>query len=70
MTISKRIKSLREDHEPRLSQAELGKELHKTQRTISRLERGEVHLQDTDIIAYCKFFGVSADYILGLSDEK
>ena len=70
MTIYERIRALREDSEPPMSQEELGRKLHKTQRSVSRLENGESHLQDVDIIAYCKVFGVTADYILGLSDKK
>ena len=68
MTIQERIKSLREDCEIPLTQMALGKKLNRSQRAISRLETGESHLQDVDIIAYCKFFNVSADYILCLSD--
>ncbi len=66
MTISERLKNLREEYETPLNQTQLGEKLHKSQRAISRLETGEAHLQDDDIIAYCKFFNVSADYILGL----
>jgi len=69
MTIYERIRNLRESLDPPMSQAELGRNLHKTQRAISRLETGESHLQDSDIIAYCNFFRVSADYILGLTDD-
>ncbi len=69
MTIPERLKMLREEHEPPLNQTQLGEKLHKSQRAISRLETGEAHMQDDDIIAYCRFFNVSADYILGLSDS-
>ncbi|MBQ8740529.1 MAG: helix-turn-helix transcriptional regulator [Clostridia bacterium] len=68
MTIAERLKSLREEHKDHLNQTELGKRLNKSQRAISRLETGEAHLQDDDLIAYCNFFNVSADYILGLPD--
>lgn len=68
MTIPERLKSLREEYKEPLNQTDLGKHLHKSQRAISRLETGESHLQDDDLIAYCKFFNVSADYILGLPD--
>ena len=68
LTIQERIKSLREDYEIPLTQTKLGEKLNRSQRAISRLETGESHLQDEDIIAYCKFFNVSADYILCLSD--
>ncbi len=69
MTIQERIKFLREEYKTPLTQAQLGQKLNKSQRTISRLETGDAHLQDDDIIAYCKFFNVSADYILCLSDS-
>ncbi|MBP3323067.1 MAG: helix-turn-helix transcriptional regulator [Clostridia bacterium] len=70
MKINERLKVLREECKPFLSQAELGDRMYRSQRAISRLETGEAHLQDVDIIAYCKFFKVSADYILGLTDKK
>ena len=66
MNISERLRALREDREPPINQTELGKALNKSQKAISRLETGTAHLQDDDLIAYCKFFNVSADYILGL----
>ena len=66
MTIQDRIRALREEGEKPISQTELGKVLHKSQKAISRLETGEVHLLAEDIIAYCKYYNVSADYILGL----
>lgn len=66
MTIHERLKSLREKDKKYLNQTQLGKLLNKSQKSIYRLETGEAHLQDEDIIAYCLHFGVSADYILGL----
>lgn len=68
MTVCERIRMLREEYETPLTQAQLGEKLHMSQRAVSRLETGEAHLQDDDIIAYCNFFNVSADYILGLPD--
>lgn len=70
MTVPERLKALREEGQIKLSQTELGKKLNMSQKAISRLETGESHLQDDDIIAYCKFFNVSADYILGITDKK
>lgn len=58
------IRALREDHD--LNQTEMGKILYKSQRAISRMESGEIHIQEEDIKIYCKYFNVSADYILGL----
>lgn len=66
MTIPERLKALREEDKQSLNQTQLGKLLNKSQKAISRLETGEAHLQDEDLIAYCLHFGVSADYILGL----
>ena len=68
MTIPETVKSLREEYKTKLNQTDLGQKLHMSQKAISRLETGDAHLQDDDIIAYCKFFNVSADYILGLID--
>ena len=66
MTISERIKALREER-TNYTQTELGKLLNMSQLQISRIETGRAHLKDEDIILYCNFFNVSADYILGLS---
>lgn len=65
MTIAERIKALREE-KTNLNQTELGKELNLSQMQISRLETGNAHINDDVLISYCKFFKVSADYILGL----
>lgn len=52
-----------------LTQAQLAKEFLTTQDNISRLEKGKAF--DCDIIcSISKFFGVSADYLLGLSDVQ
>lgn len=68
MTIPERIRALREE-KTNYTQTELGKLLNMSQLQISRLETGRAHLKDEDIIVYCKFFNVSADYILGLSKK-
>lgn len=67
MTINETIKALREER-TKLNQTEFGKAINKSQMQISRLETGQAHLQDEDIITYCKLFNVSADYILGLPE--
>lgn len=65
MTIPERLRALREER-TNYNQTQLGKMLNMSQLQISRLETGRAHLQDDDLIAYCNFFNVSADYILGL----
>ena len=67
MTIPERIKALREER-TNYNQTEFGKLMNLSQLQISRLETGRTHLKEEEIILYCNFFNVSADYILGLPD--
>ena len=67
MTIPERIKALREER-TNLTQTEFGKIMKMSQLQISRIETGRAHLKEEEIILYCKFFNISADYILGLPD--
>lgn len=62
------ISNLREDAD--LTQKALGRILNITQRKISYLENGKSEPNIEDIKAYCEFFDVSADYILGLTNDK
>ena len=59
------LRNLREDAD--LSQAALAKKLHMTQRKISYLECGKYEPSLGDIIAFCRFFQVSTDLLLGIS---
>lgn len=52
-----------------LTQADLAKSLGTTQKTISKYETEYLDLSTATIITFCKFFEVSADYLLGLTDE-
>ena len=65
-TVSLKIKELRVEN--KLSQAELGEKLSVSQDTISLWENGKSLPSVEDLVALCKLFSVSADYILGLSD--
>ena len=65
LTIGERIKALREE-KTNLTQTQLGKVLNLSQLQISRIETNRAHMNDETLIIYCKFFKVSADYILGL----
>jgi len=62
------IKDLREDND--LKQSEIAKVLSITQQVYSRYELGINEIPQRHIVALCKFYNVSADYILGLSKEK
>ena len=64
MTFGEKLKRLREMHD--LSQTALGKALNCTQRKISYLETGQNEPSMEDLRRICTYFGVSADYLLGL----
>ena len=68
LTIGERIKDLREDLD--LNQTELGKAIGATQRKISYIECGKYEPSIDDIISLCRFFKVSSDYLLGISNER
>lgn len=65
MDYRERIRALREDRD--LSQAELGKVLNKSQQGYSHIENGRAELKIDDLVLLCKFYNVSADYIIGLA---
>lgn len=68
MEFNERIAELREKQG--LTQTQLGEKLNISQRKISRLEtkdtKGNII---TDIKTLCEYYNISADYILGLTDE-
>ena len=63
-----RLKNLREDRD--LTQEELGKLLNKSQQGYNHIEAGRAELKIDDLITLCKYYGLSADYLIGLTDEK
>ena len=64
-----RCKALREDLNPKMNQTELGKVFNMSQKKISRLETGQAQITPDEIGIYCRFFNVSADYLLGFTVE-
>ena len=62
------LKELREDLEPKPTQAEVGAKCGITQRKLSFIEKGVTEPNIQDLKALCTYYGVSADYILGLPD--
>ncbi|MDE6505358.1 MAG: helix-turn-helix domain-containing protein [Clostridia bacterium] len=62
----KRIKELRT--EKGLTQKQLAEQLNTTQINISRLELEIIDLGSTMAVKICKYFNVSADYLLGLEE--
>ena len=63
-----RIRDLREDND--LTQQDVANVLKTTQQVYSRYEKGENELPIHHLVTLCKFFKVSADYILGLNTSK
>ena len=60
----KRIRDLREDHDK--TQQEIAEVLGTSQTMYARYERGANQLPLHHLLPLCKYYGVSADYILGL----
>ena len=63
-----RIKALREDRD--LTQKNICAYLNIAQNTQSQYENGKREIPISILIKLCLYFGVSSDYILGLSDKK
>ena len=62
-----RLKNIREDHD--LTQAQIGKLLHKSQQGYNHIETGRAELKIEDLAILCRFYNISADYFVGLSDD-
>ena len=67
LTVGEKIRNLREDMD--MSQTELGLATCMSQRKISYIENGRYEPGLQDIMEFCKFFRVSADYLLGIPKE-
>lgn len=66
-TYVERIKELREDND--LRQVDVAAELNTTQQVYSRYENGKNEIPVHHLITLSKYYKVSTDYILGLTDE-
>lgn len=66
LSFGEKIRNLREDAD--MNQTQLGEKLQMTQRKISYIECGKYEPNIDDIIAFCKFFKVSSDYLLNIPD--
>ncbi len=67
MDYRKRMRALREDRD--LTQREVGLVINKSQQGYSHIEDGRAELKIDDLIKLCKFYGVSADYFIGMKDK-
>lgn len=62
-----RLRNIREDRD--LTQAEVGKVLNKSQQGYNHIEAGRAELKIDDLVKLCKFYDLSADYMIGLTNE-
>ena len=62
------IRDLREDSD--MTQQDIANVLGTSQTMYARYERGANELPLRHLVSLCKYYGVSADYILGLNDKK
>ena len=61
-----RLRELREDRD--LTQAYVGRVIEKSQQGYNHIETGRAELKIEDLVKLCRFYDVSADYIIGLTD--
>lgn len=62
-----RLRNIREDRD--LTQAQIGKLLHKSQQGYNHIEAGRAELKIEDLATLCKFYNVRADYFVGTIDN-
>ena len=67
MDYRERLRQIREDRD--LTQAEIGKILDKSQQGYNHIETGRAELKMEDLAKLCRFYNLSADYIVGLIDK-
>lgn len=67
MDYRERLRNIREDRD--LTQTEIGKLLNKSQQGYNHIEIGRAELKIDDLVTLCRFYDLSADYIIGLVDK-
>ena len=68
MNYRTRMRHLREDRD--LTQREVGAVINKSQQGYSHIEDGRAELKIDDMITLCRYYGVSADYFVGMTDDQ
>lgn len=63
-----RLRALREDND--LTQEEIAQALGTSQTMYARYERGANELPIRHLLALCRLYNVSADYVLGVRPDK
>ena len=67
MDYRERIKNIREDRD--LTQEQIGRVLNKSQQGYNHIETGRAELKIDDLVLLCKYYDLSADYLIGLIDK-
>lgn len=67
MTYCRRLRDLREDHDK--TQQEIAEVLGTSQTMYARYERGANEMPLRHLLKLAEYYGVSADYLLGRSNE-
>lgn len=67
MNYRQRMRNLREDRD--LTQREVAGVISKSQQGYSHIEDGRAELKIDDMIKLCRFYNVTADYFVGMSDK-
>ena len=62
-----RLRDIREDRD--LTQADIGNVLDKSQQGYNHIEAGRAELKIDDLVKLCRFYDLSADYIIGLTNK-
>lgn len=68
MNYRTRIRAVREDRD--LTQRQIGEVLQKSQQGYNHIEDGRAELKIDDLILLCRYYNLSADYLIGLTDEE
>lgn len=66
MDYRSRIRDVREDRD--YTQTQIGQLINKSQQGYNHIEMGRAELKIEDLIQLCRFYDLSADYLIGLID--
>lgn len=61
-----RLRNIREDRD--FTQAQIGELLNKSQQGYNHIEAGRAELKIDDLVKLCRFYNLSADYVIGLTN--
>ena len=62
-----RLRDVREDRD--LTQAEVGAIINKSQQGYNHIEAGRAELKIDDLVKLCRYYDLSADYMIGLANK-